>query len=122
MAAAGGSQADMTKLFNRCVACLKYEMDAKDSQGRPKYTDVCEWLADQLATPEARAQHKASLVALLDQCKDLTAAEVTDSFQDSIPDQTKYIEGGVEHLKKFSLRLWQLGVHELSQPQPSTAA
>lgn len=120
-AVAGGSQAEMTKVLNKCINCLKFEMNARDSQGKPKYTDVCEWLSDKLATPGDRAHHKTALEDLLDECKNLTNAEVTSTFQDSVPSQTQTVEAGVEHLEKFALRLWQMGVHEASHVKGAPA-
>ena len=40
--------------------------------------------------------------------------EALTAFQSSRPDSLKYTENGMEHLTKFSLRLWQIGVHEQS--------
>lgn len=107
-------QDEMAKILNECLACLKGEMDTKDAQGFPKFTDVCEWFADKLATEDSRLAYKARLDDLLDKCQDLGQVEALTGFQSSRPDSLKYTENGMEHLTKFSLRLWQIGVHEQS--------
>ena len=50
MADIGGHAAERLAIFQKLLDALKQEIDVLDADGRPCYTDVCEWFAGLLGT------------------------------------------------------------------------
>ena len=63
----------LQKIFSDVMSVLRMEMDVKDSEGRPKFTDVCQFMGPLLQTPQQRATLQKQLEALDETCSKILA-------------------------------------------------
>ena len=111
------NQQQLHTLFVEAMAVVKDELDVKTADGQPQFTDVCEWMAQKLGSDGERVAHQTHLAELLASCDavaGVTAGGAGGTWQSSVPSPTDYQESDGKMLKRFPLRLWQLGGHEAS--------
>ena len=111
------NQQQLHTLFVEAMTGVKEELDVKTADGQPQFTDVCEWMAQKLGSDGERLAHQTHLAELLASCEAVAGATAGGSgvtWQSSVPSPADYQEGGGKMLKRFPLRLWQLGGHEVS--------
>lgn len=112
MADIGGHAAERLAIFQKLLDALKQEIDVLDADGRPCYTDVCEWFAGLLGTDASRQAYCDGLRSLCTTCLAITGIQANRP-QATVPELV-----GAASLEpcaeRYSLRLWQLAVHERS--------
>ncbi|CAE7447141.1 unnamed protein product [Symbiodinium sp. CCMP2592] len=94
------NQQQLYTLYGEAMAVLKAELDVKNADGQPQFTDVCEWLGQKLGSDGERSAHQANLEQLLASCEAVAGAGVT-SFQSSVPSPADLQEGSSKMLKRF---------------------
>ena len=114
------NQQQLHGLFAEAMNVLKAELDVKTADNQAKYTDVCEWMAEKLCSDGERLAHQRHIEELLACCEAVAGtgassspqSSVQSSVQSTVPSPTEFQEGKM--LKRFHLRIWQLGGHEAS--------
>ena len=103
-------------LSQQARTLLKDEIDHKGPDGRARCTDVCGWLSSKIATPEQRSVHGQALRGLFLDCSSALGFSETTEHQEFYPDVADYKtgRGPSSTPTRFRLRLWQLGVAEVS--------
>ena len=113
------NQSDLHSLFSQVMSLVKSEIDVSDEKGHPRYTDVCEWFAEKIHSTELLSEQTQVYQRLLAQCCDVLGLDKEDFldaavYQSTSPASFSTGTGPNKELTRFSLRLWQLGAHEIS--------
>ena len=98
-------QSTLQKVYTDIMLLLRKEMDVKDTENKPKFADVCEFMAAELATSVQRNAFEHQLDMLEDRCRSILGMPAA-TYQTLHPRDVD-----VKSYRKMNFRLWQMGGH-----------